>query len=170
MINDQAKQLFNEGVTASLTVGELIAASDVEGARTQSELAIDRFRGAVEIDPESSTFTGALGHELYVHASMFGAGDFGEAADCLLEAIQTEPDNVPLSASSVCVEQTWAICLQPKKTLTACLSSTIRMKPGITLQRKWGISDSVLLNTGHHFRRRGRSRRVSPTRDLQSEH
>ena len=94
MINEQAKQLFNEGVAASLKVGKLLASGDLKGAREQSRLAIARFRAALEIDPQSSVFLGALGHELYVQASMFGEGDFAEAADYLLQAIRTKPDNV----------------------------------------------------------------------------
>lgn len=94
MANDQAKQLFNEGVAASLCVSDLLASGDHAAARRQSRLAIDLFRKALEIDATSSVITGALGHELYVHAATFGDGDFSEAEDYLLKASRIEPDNV----------------------------------------------------------------------------
>ena len=63
---EQAKQLFNDGVAASLNASELLSSGDVEKAKGKSRHAIDQFRGALEIVPKSSTFAGALGHELYV--------------------------------------------------------------------------------------------------------
>ncbi len=91
---EQAKQLFNAGVAASLNVSELVSSGDVDKAGRQSRNAIDQFRAALEIVPKSSAFAGALGHELYVHAATFGGGDFAEAADWLLTASRTEPDNI----------------------------------------------------------------------------
>jgi tetratricopeptide (TPR) repeat protein len=91
---ENAKQLFNDGVAASLNVSELLSSGDVEVAREQSRRAIDQFRAALELAPKSPTFAGALGHELYVNAATFGGGDFAEAADWLLKATRTEPDNV----------------------------------------------------------------------------
>ena len=104
MANDRAKQLFNDGVTASLNASEQFSAGDVDGASQQSQLAIDRFREAITLDPLSALFKGALGHELYVHASMFGGEGYAEAAECLVEALRAEPDNVAfLSDLGMCL-------------------------------------------------------------------
>lgn len=94
MASDRATQLFNEGVTASLNAADLFAGGDVEAARMQSQTAIDQFRSALKIDAGNSTIRGSLGHELYVQATLFGAGRFAEAAECFVEALRTEPDNV----------------------------------------------------------------------------
>ena len=92
--SERAKELFNNGVAASLDAAELLSSGDVEKARGQSRHAIDQFRMALKMVPKSSTFAGALGHELYVCAAAFGEGDFAEAQEFLLKAVQSEPDNV----------------------------------------------------------------------------
>lgn len=90
----RAKVLFNDGVAASLDVSELLCTGDVEKAKVRSQHAIDQFRAALKIDPMSSAFAGALGHELYVFATTFGGVDFAEAQEFLLRAVQADPDNV----------------------------------------------------------------------------
>jgi tetratricopeptide (TPR) repeat protein len=91
---ERAKELFNDGVAASLDAGELLSAGDMEDARGKCGHAIDRFRAALKLDPKSSAFAGALGHELYVFAATFGGGDFAEAQGFLTQALQSDPDNV----------------------------------------------------------------------------
>jgi tetratricopeptide (TPR) repeat protein len=92
--SERAKELFNHGVAASLDAAELLSSGDVERAKGQSRHAIDQFRMALKLVPKSSTFAGALGHELHVLAATFGEGDFNEAQEFLLKAVQLEPDNV----------------------------------------------------------------------------